>query len=213
MIEDRLGWDHLELSIRFAEDLTRSADDGLEEVVERYPAVRRFAPTFLSAFAFRTARSGDPLLGAVEALRTMYRDGRSVLPKRVPTSFVKPHWRKVMQPVEGPIDRRAYEIAVIVHLRERLGSGNIWVDGSRAYRTLDDYLLPVPAFEAMRASGDLHLAVPSGFSEWYEERRTLLTRRMTEVERVAATDELVDVTIERGQLVAGLPAAALGRSD
>ena len=80
MIEDRLGWDHLELSIRFAEDLTRSADDGLEEVVERYPAVRRFAPTFLSAFAFRTARSGDPLLGAVEALRTMYRDGRSVLP-------------------------------------------------------------------------------------------------------------------------------------
>ena len=81
----------------------------------------------------------------------MYRDGRSVLPKRVPTSFIKPRWRKVVQPVEGAIDRRAYEIAVIVHLRERLGSGSIWVDGSRAYRTLDDYQLPAPAFEAMRA--------------------------------------------------------------
>jgi len=55
-------------------------------VVERYPAVRRFAPTFLAAFTFRTARSSDPLLGAIEVLRTMYRDGRSVLPKRVPTS-------------------------------------------------------------------------------------------------------------------------------
>lgn len=168
-IDAKVGWEQLERSIRFAEDLTRSADDGLEEVVERYTAVRRFAPTFLAAFTFRTARSGDPLLGAIEVLRTMYRDGRSALPKRVPTSFIKPRWRKVVQPAEGTIDRRAYEIAVIVHLRERLGSGSIWVDGSRAYRTLDDYQLPVPTFEAMRATGDLRLAVPTDFPEWYEE--------------------------------------------
>ena len=77
-IDDRVGWDQLERSIRFAEDLTRAADDGLEEVVERYPAVRRFAPTFLAAFTFRTARSGDPLLGAIEALRTMYRDDQPI---------------------------------------------------------------------------------------------------------------------------------------
>ncbi|MCH4554371.1 hypothetical protein MKW35_17250, partial [Aestuariibaculum sp. L182] len=83
----------------------------------------------------------------------------------------------------------------------RLGSGSIWVDGSRAYRTLDDYQLPVPTFEAMRATGDLRLAVPTDFPEWYEERRTLLVRRMTEVERAAAAGELVDVTIERGQLL------------
>ena len=200
-IDAKMGWHQLECSIRSAEDLTRSADDGLEEVVERYPAVRRFAPTFLAAFTFRTARSGDPLLGAIEVLRTMYRDGRSVLPKRVPTSFIKPRWRKVVHPADGAIDRRAYEIAVIVHLRERLGSGSIWVDGSRAYRTLDDYQLPVSAFEAMRASGDLRLAVPTDFPEWYGERRTLLARRMTEVERAAAAGELVDVTIERGQLL------------
>ncbi|MFX8457270.1 hypothetical protein ABTL49_19120, partial [Acinetobacter baumannii] len=64
-----------------------------------------------------------------------------------------------------------------------------------------DYLLPTPAFDTMRADGNLRLAVPSGFAEWYEERRTLLTRRMTEVERAAATGELVDVTIARGQLL------------
>jgi TnpA family transposase len=198
---DRTRSDRLIGQARMLEDLTRAADDGLEEVVERYPAVRRFAPTFLAAFTFRTARSGDPLLGAIEVLRTMYRDGRSVLPKRVPTSFIKPRWRKVVHPAEGVIDRRAYEIAVIVHLRERLGSGSIWVDGSRACRTFDDYQLPVPVFEAMRATGDLRLAVPTDFAEWYEERRTLLARRMTEVERAAAAGELVDVTIERGQLL------------
>jgi hypothetical protein len=191
-IDDRVGWDQLERSIRFAEDITRSTDDGLEEVVERYPAVRRFAPTFLAAFTFRTARSGDPLLGAIDALRAM---------SSVPTSFIKPRWRKVVQPAEGTVDSRAYEIAVIVHLRERLGSGGTWVDGSRAYRTLDDYQLPVPAFEVMRADGELRLAVPTDFPEWYEERRTLLARCMTEAERGTAAGELVGVTIERGHLL------------
>jgi len=191
-IDDRVGWDQLERSIRFAEDITRSTGDGLEEVVERYPAVRRFAPTFLAAFTFRTARSGDPLLGAIDALRAM---------SSVPTSFITPRWRKVVQPAEGTVDSRAYEIAVIVHLRERLGSGGTWMDGSRAYRTLDDDQLPVPAFEVMRADGELRLAVPTDFPEWYDERRTLLARCMTEAERGTAAGELVGVTIERGHLL------------
>ena len=199
-IGDRIGWDQLEHSIRFAEELTRSADNGLEEVVERYPAVRKFAPAFLAAFAFRASRPGDPLLGAVEVLRRMYRDGRSVLPKRVPTTFLRPRWRKVVFPNGGGIDRRAYEIAVIVHLRERLASGSVWVDGSRAYRTLDDYLLPQAAFVAMSDEGQLGLAVTPVFRDWHAERRDLLTRRMDEVESAAAAGELVDVVIAGGEL-------------
>lgn len=38
---------------------------------------------------------------------------------------------------EGPIDRRACEIAMVVYLRERFGSGSVRMDGSRAYSTLD----------------------------------------------------------------------------
>ena len=199
-IADRVGWDHLERSVRDAEELTRSADDGLDEVVERYPTVRKFAPTFLAAFTFRAARARDPLLGAVEALRRMYRDGRSVLPKRVPTTFLRPRWRKVVFPAGGGIDRRAYEVAVIVHLRERLASGSVWVDGSRAFRTLDDYLLPQAAFAAMRAEGQLGLAVAPVFRDWHADRRALLTRRMGEVERAAAAGKLVDVVITGGEL-------------
>ncbi|WP_242121280.1 Tn3 family transposase [Sphingomonas lacusdianchii] len=199
-VADRIGWDQLERSVRSAEELTRAGDDGLEEVVERYPAVRKFAPTFLAAFVFRAARPGDPLLGAVDALRRMYRDGRSVLPKRVPTTFLKPRWRRVVFPAGAGIDRRAYEIAVIVHLRERLASGSVWVDGSRAYRTLDDYLLPWAAFAGLRDDGQLGLAVTPMFQDWHDERRALLTRRMDEVERAAAAGELVDVAIAGGEL-------------
>ena len=194
-ITDRVGWDQLERSVRDAEELTRSADDGLDEVVERYPAFRKFTPTFLMAFSFRAAHPGDPLLGAIETLRRMYRDGRSVLPKHVPVAFLRPRWRKVVFPAGSGIDRRAYEIAVVVHLRERLASGSIWVDGSRAYRTLDDYLLPQPTFAAMRAEGRLGLAVVAGFRDWHDERCDLLARRMNEVERAAAAGKLLDVAI------------------
>ncbi len=200
LVGERVGWDLLEASVREAEDLTRAGEDGLEEVVERYPAVRRFAPTFFDAFAFRASRPTDPLLGAVDLLRRFWAEGRSTLPKRAPSSFLKPRWRKVVFPADGGFNRRAYEIATLVHLRERLASGGVWVDGSRVYRTLDDFLLPPAAFDAMRAEGRLGLAVGAVARTWLAERRHRLAQRMGEVERAAAAGELPDVVIEDGEL-------------
>lgn len=199
-IQTHLGWDRLTHSVQIAEGLTRSSEDDLRDVVERYPSVRKYLPAFLAAFTFRAARGSDPLLGGIDALKKMYREGRSVLAKRVPLSFLKPQWVKIVCVCDGLIDRRAYEIAVLVHLRERLGSGSIWVDGSRAYRTLDDYQLPETVFSAMRAEDRLGLAVPSSFSAWLADRHTVMSDRMTAVEQAASAGTLVDVTIERGQL-------------
>lgn len=199
-IEARVGWEALERSVLEAEGLTRAGDDGMEEVLERYPAVRKFAPAFLSAFAFRAGRPSDPLLSAVELLSRFYAEGRTNFPKRAPSSFLKPRWRKVVFPEDGSFNRRAYEIATLVHLRERLGSGGVWVDGSRAYRTLDDFLLPQPAFTAMRSDAQLGLAVADDFSTWIAERRARTAQRMSEVERAAAAGDLPDVVIEDGEL-------------
>lgn len=175
-------------------------EDGLDEVVERYAAVRRFLPTFLAAFRFRTARAGDPLLGAVELLRTFYADGRTILPRRAPVSFLKPKWRRIVMPTDGAFNRRAWEIAVLVHLRDRLTSGAVWVDGSRAYRTLDDYLLPAPAFATMCTEGQLDLAVSGTAFDWIAAHRDRLRQRMGEVERAAADGTLPDAAIEDGRL-------------
>ena len=51
------------------------------------------------------------------------------------------------------IDRRAYEVAVMMALRERLQSADVWVEGSRAFRAFDDFLLPHDAFENRRKAG------------------------------------------------------------
>jgi hypothetical protein len=200
LVGEGIGWPALEQSLRSAEDLTRSGEDSLAEIVERYAAVRRFLPTFLAKFCFRTARAGDSLIGAIELLRTFYLEGRSILPRKAPVSFLKPKWRRIVLSTDGTFNRRAWEIALLVHLRDRLGSGAVWVDGSRAYRTLDDYLLPVPAFTTMRGEGQLGLAVTGSASEWIAEYRDRLCRRMDEVERAAANGTLPDVAIENGRL-------------
>lgn len=63
---------------------------------------------------------------------------------------------------------------MLVHLRERLRAGDIWVDGSRAWRSFEGYLLPRPIFALMRAEGRLGLAIPGSFAEWRAERTATL---------------------------------------
>src|SRR6202012_1493580 len=121
-----------------------AGQDILITAAERYSGVRRFSPRFLAAFDFRSNTPNDPVLAAIELLRTMDRDGTRVLPKRPPSSFLPPQWRKLIF-ANGAADRRLYETAVLATLRERLRGSNIWVAGSRDYRAFEDYLLAADA--------------------------------------------------------------------
>jgi len=123
--------------------------DILVTAAERYAVLRRFSPRFLAAFDFRSNTPNDPVLAAIELLRAMDRDGTRMLPKRPPSSFLPPQWRKLIF-ANGAADRRLYETAVLATLRERLRGSNIWVAGSRDYRAFEDYLLPA---EAARDTG------------------------------------------------------------
>jgi hypothetical protein len=46
-------------------------------------------------------------------------------------------------------------------LRDRLRAGDIWVEGSRAFRAFDDFLLPPAAFAAKRKADELGLRFPT----------------------------------------------------
>ena len=62
----------------------------------------------------------------------------------------------------------------MMELRDRLRSGDIWVEGSRAFRAFDDFLLPPETFAARRREDELGLAVPDRFDTWRAERVDLL---------------------------------------
>ena len=167
--------------------------DILVTAAEHYSVLRRFAPRFLAAFDFRSNTPNDPVLAAVDLLRAMDRDGTRLLPKRPPSSFLPPQWRRLIF-ANGAADRRLYETAVLATLREKLRGSNIWVAGSRDYRAFEDYLLPAEAMRDMGIDGE------TDPSRYIAARTAALRERLTFVADRAERGELDGVEIEGGKL-------------
>ena len=132
---------------------------------------------------------GIPSESEIKAIgiRSLYAEGRRVLPERVPIAHLGAAERKLIFG-QAKADRRLYEIATLAALRERLRSADIWVEGSRAWRSFEDYLLPRPIFALMRAEGRLGLAIPDSFAEWRAERTATLDAKLKELARAAAAN-------------------------
>jgi hypothetical protein len=90
-------------------------------------------------------------------------------------------------------------------LRDRLRAGDIWVEGSRAFRTFDDFLLPPAAFAAKRKADELELAVPDRFETWRDERLETLERRLREVATLASAGKLPEALITEAGLSINSP--------
>ena len=174
--------------------VTNTREDNLIEIVERYPTVRRMMPVLFNAFVFRSWKPNDSLLDALELLRGLHADRRRHFPQRPPTAFLKSTWRKLVGKGSS-FDRRAYEVAVMMTLRDSLRSGDIWVEGSRAFRAFGDFLLPPEAFVTRRQQGELGLAVPELFDAWRAERTALLESRLKEIDAIASAGKLVEAAI------------------
>jgi hypothetical protein len=194
-VERALGWERLKALVAATEIAVIDVKpDNLGEVVERYASVRRMSAVVLGAFAFRSWRENDPLLAALDVVRELHASGAKKLPPRAPTGFLRPVWRKLVKTETG-LDRRAYEVAAMMSLRDRLRSGDVWVEGSRAFRAFDDLLLPRDAFENRRAAGELGLAVPDGFEAWRDTKTRLLETRLGEIDALAAAGELPEASL------------------
>ena len=194
-VERALGWERLKTLVTETDKVVAGIrEDNLSEIVDRYPTVRRMVPIMLGAFVFRSWKSNDSLLLALDALRELYATGQKNMPPRAPTAFLKPAWRKLVG-TGAAVDRRAYEVAAMMALRERLRSGDIWVEGSRAFRAFDDFLLPPETFAARQRDGELGLAVSSCFDEWRAERVGLLDSRLREIDVIASAGKLAEAVI------------------
>jgi hypothetical protein len=194
-VERSLGWERLKALVAETEIVvTNTREDNLTEIVERYPTVRRMIPVLLNAFVFRSWKPNDSLLDALDLLRGLYADRRGHLPQRPPTAFLKSTWRKLVGKGSS-FDRRAYEVAVMVTLRDSLRSVDIWVEGSRAFRAFGDFLLARDAFVTWRQQGELGLTVSDRFDDWRTERTALLESRLNEIDAIASAGKLVEAAI------------------
>ena len=169
MLDRRVGWHRLLQIKPGLEAMVVSSDvSPLVMAAEQHSTVRKYAGVFLQTFAFHARRRHDPLLAAVTTLKMLYAEGQRVLPDRVPIAHLAKSERELIFE-DGRPDRRLYEIATLAHLRDRLRSGDIWVEGSRSFRPIDEHLMPKPAFVALKEDGQARPRRP--------ERRRGVARR------------------------------------
>lgn len=89
---------------------------------------------------------------------------------------------------------------MLAELRDRLRASDMWVEGSRRYRAVEQQLIPAPVLAAMRDTGPLPVPVPDTAIGWLAERKALLACRLAEVEAKIAADTLEDVQLANGRL-------------
>jgi TnpA family transposase len=199
-----IGWEKLAESVAEAERLSRPDKVDLPALATRaWPVLHRLGPLFLDTFELRAVPAAVATLRAVELLRETYNSGSRRWPKGLPVSFLRPAWRKAVRDSGGDGStehRRAWEAATLLTLRDSMRSGDIWVEGSRQWRAIEDQLIPPALFAAMREAGPLPVAVPATAEEYLNERRAMLDRRMGEIDAKAAADKLEDVRIKGDEL-------------
>jgi TnpA family transposase len=194
-----MSWDKFCASVAEAEALARPEEfDAYTNLGEHYAAIRKWSPAFLRTFAFESVPAAASLMRAIELLREMNSSGKP-LPKSAPVGFVRPRWAGQVMP-NGTVDHRYYELCVLSELRERLHAGDVWVTGSRQYRSFEERLISKEAMERLRQDGSLPVAVDPDFETFIEAKRIKLHERLAAVDARASEGKLPDVTLTKGVL-------------
>jgi hypothetical protein len=200
-IEREFGWEVLELDGQESGRLARPLNgSNFQDFRAQFPHFRQYTPKFLETFQFEGIPSQKPLLKALDILRQMNREERTVIPADAPRSFVKTNWAPFVFTEPG-IDRCYYELCALSELSLGLRSGDIWVPGSRRYRKFDAYLIE-PSVWAERKEKLLARAEPSLDCETYlNGRKQLLDQELKKVAEMARQHLLPEARMEGTQLV------------
>ena len=194
-VDDAVGWPKL---LRVREEVQELAslagEDPLVRAADRWRTLRKFAPALIEALQFRSTRAGDPMLGALKLLAGLNQSGKREVPADAPMPFRK-EWRRLVME-QGGLNRRLYETAVLATLRDKLRSGDVWVERSASYRRFDSYLLPPDAVPAVMVG----LSLPATADEWLAGRAGELDRRLKRFSRRLLRGELEGVELRDGRL-------------
>ncbi len=201
VLDQEVGWHRL---LRMKPELDSMVEDNeaspLTLAAEQYATVHKYAGAFLQTFTFRSACRHDPVLAAISLLKRLYVEKRRALPDRVPVTHLHQADRRLILGRECP-DRRLYEIATLAALRDRLRSADIWVDGSRSFRPIDEHLMPRSTFTTMKEEDRLGLGVQGDGAAWLAEARQMLDFNLKRLAHRARSGKLEGVRLEAGTLI------------
>ncbi len=135
-----------------------------DRVIARHSYLRQFTPALLDQLRFQV-EPGNPvansLMEAVQVLRQMNEAGRYKLPNDVPIDFVPKKWLSQVIGDEGKPDKPAWECALLTLVRDQIKSGNLSVQHSKRYATLDTFFMPENQWVQQREAFFSRAGLPS----------------------------------------------------
>ena len=122
-----------------------------EQTAERHAGLSQFAGPFLSRMKFvdEQGEGASPTLAALRAYREHRAAGRRGLPPDVSIDFAPP----VLQPLirhNGETDRRRWESALFLKVRDEIQTGNLAIEGAKNFGRFEAFFLPTAQWEQVR---------------------------------------------------------------
>ena len=118
-----------------------------EKMLSGYYVLRRYVPLMLKQISFRpSGSSSNDLMKALAVIQASF-DKKPALPSDTPLSFIKDDWMPYVKISAGEIKREAYLVATTMELRGQIRSGDVWVEGSDKYNSLESKLVPADSFD------------------------------------------------------------------
>jgi TnpA family transposase len=197
VLEKVMPWNKIVESVEEAKKLARPMDyDYLDLLEYRFSYLRKYTPTLLKTFDFRSTESTNIIIKALDTIREMNESGKRKIPEGAPLDFVPNRWLKHVVDEEGNINRHYYEMAALTELRNHIRSGDIWVMGSRQHKDFEEYLVSKTEWENQFVENKL--AVSTSVEEYLQERIESLSRRLSWVNENA--DSIEGLNVERAKI-------------
>ena len=122
-----------------------------EQTAERHAGLSRFAGPFLSRMKFvdEQGEGASPTLSALRAYREHRAAGRRGVPPDAPLDFAP----AALQPLirqDGVTDRRRWESALFLKVRDEIQTGNLAIDGAKNFGRFEAFFLPAAQWERVR---------------------------------------------------------------
>ena len=175
-IELIMPWGEIVESVKEANDLLRPIDyDYLDLLVNKFPHLRKYTPKLLQSLEFKSVKSLEPLIKALDTIREMNEAGKRKLPDNAPRDFISNRWQKYVYEKDGSINRHYYEMAALTELCNHVKSGNVWIEGSKQHKDFNEYIVSCDGWKHLSDTG---LAVNSSADNYIEERKADLQSKL-----------------------------------
>ena len=119
-----------------------------EQTAERHAGLSQFAAPFLSRMKFvdEQGEGTSPTLSALRVYREHRAAGRRGVPPDAPLDFAP----AALQPLirrDGVTDRRRWESALFLKVRDEIRTGNLAIDGAKNFGRFEAFFLPSAQWE------------------------------------------------------------------